>query len=219
MTAVDAAEQMLAEAQTSCAGLPVRWVRGALPRLGFASGVFEAVVANFVINCVSDPRAAVRELARVVRPGGVVALTVWVSGRTAQSALMMEALQAAKVVPERGGGLPAGRDFERTVPGLIGLTRQAGLEPVRSRELAWDWVVSWEDWWTGIAGGVGSTGQAYLAQDPPTRERVYRHLRSRVEESEADGMLRLPSVAAYVLARSSPLRQSGRRHRGHRVDR
>ncbi|MEV4766482.1 methyltransferase domain-containing protein [Micromonospora chokoriensis] len=49
----------------------------ALPRLPFTSGSFDAAVANFVINHVGDPRAAVDELRRVVRPAGWIAVTIW----------------------------------------------------------------------------------------------------------------------------------------------
>jgi SAM-dependent methyltransferase len=47
-------------------------VRGSLDRLPFASGVFDIAVAITVVNCVPDDRAAVAELARVVRRGGAV---------------------------------------------------------------------------------------------------------------------------------------------------
>ena len=45
--------------------------------LPFADGTFHAVTANFVVNHVPDPRGAVRDLARVLRPGGRVAMTIW----------------------------------------------------------------------------------------------------------------------------------------------
>lgn len=45
-------------------------------RLPFADGAFDAGVSFQVYEHVSDPRACLRELARVVRPGGTVLLTV-----------------------------------------------------------------------------------------------------------------------------------------------
>jgi len=47
-------------------------VRGSLDRLPFATGAFDIAVAITVINCVPDDRGAIRELARVVSPGGAV---------------------------------------------------------------------------------------------------------------------------------------------------
>lgn len=201
VTAVDADSQMLDVARRRCAGLPVGWVRAALPRTGLRSGTLDAVVANFVVNCVDDPVAATRELMRVVRPGGLVALTVWARRTTAHTRLIAEALAAAGAPSARGGGLPADLDFDRTPPGLAGLARAAGLEPLQAREITWEWSVSWDDLWAGIAGGVGSTGQDYLAQPPAIRERVRHELRDRTDPLEVDGTIRLPSIAVAVLAR------------------
>ena len=47
-------------------------VRGSLDRLPFETGAFDVAVAITVVTCVPDDRAAVAELARVVRPGGAV---------------------------------------------------------------------------------------------------------------------------------------------------
>src|SRR5690606_1500973 len=47
----------------------------ALPVLSFRDAAFDAVVANFVLNHVDDPRAGAAELLRVAR--SVVLATVW----------------------------------------------------------------------------------------------------------------------------------------------
>ncbi|HZR82377.1 MAG TPA: class I SAM-dependent methyltransferase [Candidatus Binatia bacterium] len=53
-----------------------RLVRGDVSRLPFRAGTFDAAVCVTVLyhEAVREPEAAVRELARVVRPGGIVAL-------------------------------------------------------------------------------------------------------------------------------------------------
>ena len=43
-------------------------------RLGFRDGVFDAVVAQYVITAVPDPEATLDEFARVTRPGGEIIL-------------------------------------------------------------------------------------------------------------------------------------------------
>jgi len=53
-----------------------RLTQANLLALGFASGTFDAVVCTEVIEHTPEPRRAVRELVRVLKPGGVLALTV-----------------------------------------------------------------------------------------------------------------------------------------------
>lgn len=53
-----------------------RIVEGSITSLPFAAGEFDAVVSGDVVCQVGDDAAALRELARCVRPGGVVAVNV-----------------------------------------------------------------------------------------------------------------------------------------------
>jgi demethylmenaquinone methyltransferase / 2-methoxy-6-polyprenyl-1,4-benzoquinol methylase len=48
-------------------------VRGQGERLPFADASFDALTFTYLLRYVADPAATIRELARVVRPGGVVA--------------------------------------------------------------------------------------------------------------------------------------------------
>ena len=75
VTAVDAEPSMVAATAARVPGADVR--PAILPDLPFPAATFDAVVANFVINHVGAPAAAVAEQTRVARPGGTVAVTVW----------------------------------------------------------------------------------------------------------------------------------------------
>lgn len=66
VVATDADPDMVAIAATRHAAV----LQASLPALPFDDGRFDTVTANFVVNHVPDPRAAMAELARVVRPGG-----------------------------------------------------------------------------------------------------------------------------------------------------
>ena len=48
-----------------------------LRRLGFRDSTFDAVIAPFVLFHVPDPRDAVHELRRVLRPGGIIGIITW----------------------------------------------------------------------------------------------------------------------------------------------
>jgi SAM-dependent methyltransferase len=68
---------ILAKARAALAGdWGVRLVSASLPELPFAAGSFDKVILSEVLEHVPDDRAALREVARVVRRGGLIAITV-----------------------------------------------------------------------------------------------------------------------------------------------
>jgi len=54
-----------------------RVVRGAVPGLPYPDSVFDGVLANFVLAHLADYRAALLDMARVLRPGGKLGVTAW----------------------------------------------------------------------------------------------------------------------------------------------
>jgi SAM-dependent methyltransferase len=73
--AVDQSEQLLRRARRRCrdAGCRnVRFQRADVRALPFAAASFDAAYSSMVLHHVPEPVEAVRELARVVRPGGRV---------------------------------------------------------------------------------------------------------------------------------------------------
>jgi ubiquinone/menaquinone biosynthesis C-methylase UbiE len=63
-------------AQASRRDGAVRWVRGDAGRLPFRAGAFDAVVSTEAFHWFPDQPAALREIARVLQPGGRLLLTV-----------------------------------------------------------------------------------------------------------------------------------------------
>lgn len=198
--AVDPDPDMTGLTRAATEGLDVRVAEASLPALGLPDAAYDAVTANFVVNHVPDPRAAVRELARVARPGAPVAVTSWTNGPTLQARLFRDSFAAAGAVAVPGQRLPAHLDYERSVDGVAGLLTAAGLTVTASGEHRWDWRVSWEDLWAGISGGVGGVGETYLAQTDEVRADLERELRARCAEHETGGVVTMPSVAAWAVA-------------------
>jgi demethylmenaquinone methyltransferase / 2-methoxy-6-polyprenyl-1,4-benzoquinol methylase len=75
---VDQSPEMLGRAQARLAADPalrdrITLVHAAAERLPFDDGEFDALTFTYLLRYVDDPAATLRELARVVRPGGRIA--------------------------------------------------------------------------------------------------------------------------------------------------
>jgi 2-polyprenyl-3-methyl-5-hydroxy-6-metoxy-1,4-benzoquinol methylase len=73
VTSLDVGAKLLAQVAKKCDS---ERVVGDILRLPFADGTFDVVVSSEVIEHTVEPRRAVSELARVLRPGGVLVITV-----------------------------------------------------------------------------------------------------------------------------------------------
>jgi SAM-dependent methyltransferase len=125
-------------------------VVGPLEAMPFADGTFDSVLCNAVLEHVADAEESIRELARVVRPGGHVVVAV-------------PFLQPFHACPA---------DFRRyTADGLGDLGRRAGLEvvcvlPVHSIAQTLGWIL-WE--WAQEKGGRARRSAAYALAYAATR--------------------------------------------------
>jgi len=73
VTSLDVGPDLLAQVARKCA---TQRVIGDLSALAVADGAYDYVVASDVIEHTARPEAAIRELLRVLRPGGLAAVTV-----------------------------------------------------------------------------------------------------------------------------------------------
>ncbi|MDH3466440.1 MAG: methyltransferase domain-containing protein [Gammaproteobacteria bacterium] len=75
---LDAASQLADEE-----GLSINWQLGDAEKLPFTDASFDAAASTFGIMFASNQEAAISELARVVRPGGRIAIAAWLPESTA----------------------------------------------------------------------------------------------------------------------------------------
>ena len=144
---VDQSPEMLAEARRR---LPpdVELVEADAEHLPFEDGSFDALTFAYLLRYVDDPATALRELARVVRPGGTVAGLEFAvpagPARAAWEAYVRLGLPLAGRLISSGWGEvgaflgPSVRSFWSAFPleHLCALWRAAGLEDVRHRSLS-----------------------------------------------------------------------------------
>jgi ubiquinone/menaquinone biosynthesis C-methylase UbiE len=85
VTGVDIAQGLLDAAREIAdeEGLSIDWQLGDAEKLPFADASFDAAASTFGIMFASNQDAAIGELARVVRPGGRIAIAAWLPESTA----------------------------------------------------------------------------------------------------------------------------------------
>lgn len=188
------------EAATT-ASVELEVLEAGAPGLPYPDSAAEAVTANFVINHVVDPRASLRDLARVAAPSAPIGMTIWPSTPGPHLRAYAEASRAAGAVPVSSTHLAPELDFPRTVDGLADLSREVGLSVERAEELHWVWHIPADELLAGIRGGVAGPGRSHLAQTPAAREDIEERVRElwRVH-GVGDGVLAFPVTALLVVA-------------------
>ncbi len=150
---VDRSADMLAVARARIAarGLAARIElhEGRAEALPFADASFDALTVTYLLRYVDDPAATLRELARVVRPGGTVAMLEFGVPQSGAARALWE-LYVRLVLPLAGRLLSPGwhevgrflgpsiRDFEARLPleRQFELWSKAGLTDLRARRLS-----------------------------------------------------------------------------------
>ena len=74
LTAFDLSPKMLERARARVGSQRVSYAVADLTRLPYADGAFDAIVCGWVLEHLPDPRLGLRELARVLAPGGKLLL-------------------------------------------------------------------------------------------------------------------------------------------------
>jgi SAM-dependent methyltransferase len=175
VAAVDPSAPFVEAAHARLPGVDIRVAPAeALP---FDDRSFDAALAQLVVHFMTDPVAGIREMARVTRPGGIVAACVWdIAGDRSPMSPFWSAARALDPTAVSEHEYPGARKGH-----LVELFRAAGLRDVEESVLSADLLhPTFEDWWEPFTAGVGPAG-AYAASLRPAalealRERCRRML-------------------------------------------
>jgi SAM-dependent methyltransferase len=138
VTALDASPALLAIARERLPAADVR--EGDLEALPFADASFDVVTAVNSVFYAADMAAAMRELGRVVRPGGRVVVTAWGPPERCE---FLTALMSAigPFMPPPPPGAPPGGPGALSAPGaLAAVLERAGLRVVEEGAVACPFV-------------------------------------------------------------------------------
>ena len=160
VTGADADAAMIAAARTAAtaAGLPARFEVGEIESLPFPDRGFDAVVAVTVLCLVPDDARAVAEMARVLKPGGVLLVgelgrwSLWAGWRRLKGLFGAELWRHSRFF---------------TPADLRALAHAAGLRVERIAGAVYyppaDWAARLIGPWDGRLSALGALGAAFLA--------------------------------------------------------
>jgi SAM-dependent methyltransferase len=164
VSAIDPSESFVEACRARNPGVDVRV--GSAEDLPYDDGTFDAALASLVVAFMTDPDAGAREMARVTRTAGTVALCFWDYKRSDTLSTFWRA--AAVIDPDRP---PTPRRFGTTQGDIAGLLERTGLADVRESELiATSDYTGFDDWWQPFTFGIGPAGAYCQALDPERRE-------------------------------------------------
>ncbi len=197
---VDLAENLLALARAKAAerGLTnIDFQSGDMLALDLPDASFDAVICVFGIFFVPDMTSAVRELWRLVGPGGLLAITTWgPRWFEPMSSVFWNAIRAERPDLYRGFNPWDRISYPEEVRALFTATgihdaeivAESGTHPISSAD----------DWWAAVLGtGYRSTIDAL---DPDARERVRQHNLAYMQES---GVKAIEANVVYAAAKKS----------------
>jgi SAM-dependent methyltransferase len=160
--------------------------RGAAEEMPYDTAAFDAALAQLVVHFMTDPVLAIGQMARVTRPGGVVAACVW-DGPTGALAPFWDAVHVINPDAEDEALLSGAHRGH-----LTELFDAAGLRDVEEDSIAVDVVhPTFEEWWEPYTFGVGPAGDYVQRLDDEGRAR----LASVARESLGDGPFTVTATA------------------------
>ena len=165
VAAIDPSAPFVAATTTRFPEVDVR--TGVAEDLPFPDATFDIALAQLVVHFMDDPVAGLREMARVTRPGGVVAACVWDhAGDSGPLSLFWKVVHGLDPDAPGEAGLAGARQGH-----LVELCRTAGLRGVEDTRLTVAVrYTGFDEWWESFTLGVGPAGAYVTGLDAPEQE-------------------------------------------------
>jgi len=181
LTGVDPSEEQLAFAEIREGAKLAQFRVGDAQALPFPDESFDVAIMALVITFVPDAAKAVAEMARVVRPGGVVATYMWDVAANSQPHGPCYATMSALGLP-----IASRPNNASELSAMRSLWAQAGMVSIETRTIEIPVTFSdFEDFWDSNSTPAGPVGKAVERLSAADRERVRSHLREHLPQDGA----------------------------------
>src|SRR4051812_37791307 len=149
--------------------------RGTAEELPYDTASFDAALAQLVVHFMTDPVGGITQMARVTRPGGVIAACVW-DGPTGALAPFWDAVHVIESDAEDEALLSGAHRGH-----LTQFFEAAGLREVREDAITVNVVhPTFDEWWEPYTFGVGPAGEYVQQLDDDGRARLRAVARERL---------------------------------------
>jgi len=173
-----------------------------LEQIDLPDASFDAVVCREGLMFALDPAQAVGEIARVLRPGGRVALAVWgPRSRNPWLGVLADAVQEHTGSPVPPPGIPG--PFSLAADGALeNILKEAGFEHVRVEEVdVPTHDASFHDYWQLRTEMAGPLKRLLAALPPEDLATIREKVRARLTQYHTSAGLRIPGLAYIGSAR------------------
>ena len=210
----DVAAEMTAIAAARAAALGLRNVSTReldLERIDEPDGSYDVVLCREGLMLVPDPSRAAREIRRVLRPGGRVALAVWgPRARNPWLGLVFDSVSAQLGTPMPPPGIPGPFSLE-DADRLAWILADAGLTDVDVRELPTPYrAASIDEWWTRTCALAGPLARKLAALPDHAAQALRARAGEAISAYETPTGLEIPGVSLIAGARVSQVQGSAR---------
>lgn len=195
ITGVDPSDGQLAYARTRPGTKLAEFQIADAQNLPFGDNSFDAASMALAITFIPDPPKAAREIARVVKPGGIAATYMWdFDGGGFPLDPLYTAMRALNLPmqppPSRDA---ARRDIMETIWKRAGF-HSVATEVIRIRTA----YASFDDFWESNSVPLGPAGQTIKQLSPEGREQFKAKLRGILPPAAADGSIVYEAFANAV---------------------
>jgi SAM-dependent methyltransferase len=175
VAAVDPSTPFVTAVRERFPGVDVR--QASADAMPFADATFDAALTQLVVHFLPDPVAGLAEMARVTRPDGVLAASVWDhAGGSGPLGLFWAVARELDPGVVDESDLPGARAGH-----LAALFEAAGLRDVVEATHVADLAhPSFDAWWEPFTRGVGPAGAYTTGLDPEHRVELRDRLRQRL---------------------------------------
>ena len=161
---IDLSDAMLAQAHAKATGLPIEFKLMDAESLAYDDGIFDVVLCGFGMAFLPDRVRGMREIHRVLRPGGRVAFSWW----TREAFEPMDSITMARLESQYGVPKPSAPPEPwmalKEPEHLLTLLEKGGFQSRRVVREDVGYLITAEDWW-GLV--TGTAWQRHLSRLSP----------------------------------------------------